>query len=223
MVWVKGSNLDYDGWQLPGWGWDDVAPVFARIERGADAGRPRAVSRRAVPIGSSPQPVRQASPPTMTSADPNSTVRRSRPVTIHNGQRWSTARGYLRAPEESDRRHQGRGAPGDHPQWSCGRRRVPPSRTRAAGLRRPGGRRERRRLRHAAAVAVVGHRSGGSPPPRRDHPARRQPPRRPRPHRPPACVGDHGRSRPAMSALPDVVEPKMVAAVAVTRQRQARQ
>src|ERR1700758_5039771 len=32
------------------------------------------------------------------------------PVTIHKGQRWSTARGY------SDRRHQGRGLPGDLPQ-----------------------------------------------------------------------------------------------------------
>jgi choline dehydrogenase len=34
MVWVKGSNLDYDGWQLPGWSWKDVAPVFTRIEQG---------------------------------------------------------------------------------------------------------------------------------------------------------------------------------------------
>ena len=34
MVWVKGSNLDYDGWRLPGWAWADVAPVFARIEQG---------------------------------------------------------------------------------------------------------------------------------------------------------------------------------------------
>ena len=34
MVWVKGSDLDYDGWQLPGWSWKDVAPVFARIEQG---------------------------------------------------------------------------------------------------------------------------------------------------------------------------------------------
>src|SRR5690349_4248546 len=35
MFWVKGSDLDYDGWRLPGWSWDDVAPVFTRIERGA--------------------------------------------------------------------------------------------------------------------------------------------------------------------------------------------
>ena len=30
----RASNLDYDGWRLPGWGWDGVAPVFARIEHG---------------------------------------------------------------------------------------------------------------------------------------------------------------------------------------------
>ena len=22
MAWVKGSNLDYDGWNVPGWSWD---------------------------------------------------------------------------------------------------------------------------------------------------------------------------------------------------------
>jgi choline dehydrogenase len=27
MVWVRGARCDYDGWQLPGWSWDDVAPV----------------------------------------------------------------------------------------------------------------------------------------------------------------------------------------------------
>ena len=32
MVWVRGRRLDYDGWQLPGWAWDDVEPVFRRIE-----------------------------------------------------------------------------------------------------------------------------------------------------------------------------------------------
>lgn len=35
MAWVKGSDLDYDGWSLPGWSWADLAPVFARIEQRA--------------------------------------------------------------------------------------------------------------------------------------------------------------------------------------------
>ncbi|MEM9499049.1 MAG: GMC family oxidoreductase N-terminal domain-containing protein [Pseudomonadota bacterium] len=34
MVWVRGHAQDYDEWGrvAPGWGWADVAPVFARIE-----------------------------------------------------------------------------------------------------------------------------------------------------------------------------------------------
>ena len=40
MVWVRGHRLDYDGWAYhgcPGWGWDDVLPVF-QLARGL---RPR--------------------------------------------------------------------------------------------------------------------------------------------------------------------------------------
>lgn len=36
MFWIKGSNLNYDGWQLPGRGWNDVAPVFTRIAEHRD-------------------------------------------------------------------------------------------------------------------------------------------------------------------------------------------
>lgn len=35
MSWFRGSPLDYDGWRdagAAGWGWDDVLPVFRRIE-----------------------------------------------------------------------------------------------------------------------------------------------------------------------------------------------
>ena len=32
MVWVRGHPQDYDDWNLPGWGWGDVAPLFRRIE-----------------------------------------------------------------------------------------------------------------------------------------------------------------------------------------------
>ena len=48
MVWVKGSNLDYDGWQLPGWAGHDVAPVFARIEQGPMRIGRIALSRRTI-------------------------------------------------------------------------------------------------------------------------------------------------------------------------------
>ena len=43
MIWVRGARADYDTWAYlgaEGWGWDDVLPVFERIERRAagDAG-----------------------------------------------------------------------------------------------------------------------------------------------------------------------------------------
>ena len=36
MVYIRGQAADYDGWEAlgcPGWGWDDVLPVFKRLER----------------------------------------------------------------------------------------------------------------------------------------------------------------------------------------------
>ena len=33
MIWVRGAAADYDGWGLPGWRWDDVRPMFERIEK----------------------------------------------------------------------------------------------------------------------------------------------------------------------------------------------
>jgi choline dehydrogenase-like flavoprotein len=44
MVWVRGTRCDYDGWRLAGWGWNDVEPVFRRIESG-----PMRVTRVAEP------------------------------------------------------------------------------------------------------------------------------------------------------------------------------
>jgi choline dehydrogenase len=51
MIYIRGNRLDYDGWGVPGWGWDDLFPYFLRAEdneRGASewhgAGGPLAVS-----------------------------------------------------------------------------------------------------------------------------------------------------------------------------------
>jgi choline dehydrogenase len=51
MVYIRGNPLDYDGWGIPGWTWDDLLPYFVRSEdneRGASdlhgAGGPLAVS-----------------------------------------------------------------------------------------------------------------------------------------------------------------------------------
>ena len=94
MVWVKGSNLDYDGWRLPGWSWDDVAPVFARIEHG-----PMKITRVAYPDDLSRRFVTAARAAGIAANDdvsgPELDGVAIAPVTIHNGQRWTTARGYL--------------------------------------------------------------------------------------------------------------------------------
>lgn len=107
MLWVRGSDLDYDGWDVPGWGWADVEPVFRRIERhflDDDAhGRsgPMRINRL-----DTPDPVAQAFVEAAVAAG----VRRAQdiggpelegvapaPTTTAGGRRWSTARGYLDA------------------------------------------------------------------------------------------------------------------------------
>jgi choline dehydrogenase len=94
MVWVKGSNLDYDGWRLPGWSWDDVAPVFTRIEQG-----PMRVTRVAYPDLLSQRFVTATRAAGIAANDdvsgPDLDGAAIAPVTIYKGQRWSTARGYL--------------------------------------------------------------------------------------------------------------------------------
>lgn len=51
LVYIRGQREDFDGWNIPGWGFDDLLPYFKRSEdqsRGADAwhgvGGPQAVS-----------------------------------------------------------------------------------------------------------------------------------------------------------------------------------
>ncbi len=98
MVWVKGSNLDYDGWRdgwrLPGWSWDDVAPVFARIEQG-----PMRITRVASPDELSDRFVAAARAAGIAANDdvsgPQLDGATIAPVTIYKGQRWTTARAYL--------------------------------------------------------------------------------------------------------------------------------
>ncbi|OBF80732.1 oxidoreductase [Mycobacterium sp. 852002-51163_SCH5372311] len=95
MFWVKGSNLDYDGWQLAGWGWNDVAPVFARIEHG-----PMRITRSPYPDELSHRFVASARASGVAANDdvsgPELDGAAITPVNIHRGQRWSAARGYLR-------------------------------------------------------------------------------------------------------------------------------
>ncbi|TNM69840.1 GMC family oxidoreductase [Streptomyces sp. NP160] len=41
MLWYRGHPSDYDGWDLPGWGWADVAPRLELAERVLRVERPR--------------------------------------------------------------------------------------------------------------------------------------------------------------------------------------
>ena len=95
MFWIKGSSLDYDGWQLPGWGWNDVAPVFARIENG-----PMHITRSPYPDDLSHRFVASARAAGVAANDdvsgPKLDGAAITPVNIYEGQRWSAARGYLR-------------------------------------------------------------------------------------------------------------------------------
>ncbi|RDH77303.1 oxidoreductase [Mycolicibacterium moriokaense] len=94
MAWVKGSSLDYDGWRLPGWSWHDVAPVFARIERG-----PMRVGPVPFPDEVSKRFVAAARAAGIAATDdisgPELDGAAITPATIHRGERWTTARGYL--------------------------------------------------------------------------------------------------------------------------------
>ena len=109
MIYIRGHPRDYDQWRqmgLPGWGYADVLPYFKRseaFEGGADAWHggegPLKVSR-----ASSPNPIysaaiqagAQAGYP--LTADFNGFQQEGfgpYQLTIHDGQRWSAARGYL--------------------------------------------------------------------------------------------------------------------------------
>ncbi len=94
MVWVRGTRLDYDGWQVPGWGWDDVEPVFRRIEAGpmrvTRVAEPDEVSRRFVAAA---RAVGVAANDDVSGPDLDGAA--ISPVTVWKGQRWSTARAYL--------------------------------------------------------------------------------------------------------------------------------
>lgn len=94
MLWVRGSDVDFDGWDVPGWAWADVEPIFERIERG-----PMRISPAAAPDPTTSAFVQSAvatgiGPAAQLSGPELAGVGLS-PVTIHDGRRWSAARAYL--------------------------------------------------------------------------------------------------------------------------------
>ena len=109
MIYIRGHARDYDQWRqmgLPGWGYADVLPYFKRsesLEGGGDAWHggegPLKVSK-----ASSPNPIYSATIQAGGEAgypltkDFNGFQQEGfgpYQLTIHDGQRWSAARGYL--------------------------------------------------------------------------------------------------------------------------------
>jgi len=111
LVYIRGQPEDFDGWGLPGWGWQDLLPYFKKSEdqsRGADAwhgvGGPMAVSdlpdRHELADAFIDSAASLGIP---RNADFNGARQEGTgyyQATTRNGRRSSTATGYLRAAEK---------------------------------------------------------------------------------------------------------------------------
>lgn len=110
MVYCRGWPADFDDWRAagnPGWGWDDVAPAFTRLERrtGADGatvgdGPVRVASRAAEchPVGrrflAAAREIGLPETADMNGAAPEGVGAYA--LTTHGGRRWSAADAFLR-------------------------------------------------------------------------------------------------------------------------------
>jgi choline dehydrogenase len=108
QMWVRGTAADYDGWELPGWSYADVLPIFRRIER-------RVGSNRGDVYGTDGplyiEELRDPNPLTGAFLDACAEAGLTRlgelnesaqlgfaptPVTQHKGRRWSCVDAYLK-------------------------------------------------------------------------------------------------------------------------------
>ncbi|WP_119727809.1 GMC family oxidoreductase [Thermomonospora amylolytica] len=108
MMWVRGTRADYDGWNVPGWSYDEVLPYFKKAERreGGDrggvygTGGPLWISEQRSPNASTLAFLEACQAQGMTRLpEPNGDTNEGcaqTPVSQRRGQRWSTADGYLR-------------------------------------------------------------------------------------------------------------------------------
>jgi choline dehydrogenase len=108
QMWVRGTRADYDGWDLPGWSYDEVKPYFRKIERrvGSNHGDVYGIDG---PVYI--EEVRTPNPLTTAFLDACHEIGLERlpelngddntgysptPVTQHNGRRWSCVDAYLK-------------------------------------------------------------------------------------------------------------------------------
>ncbi|MCG5219847.1 GMC family oxidoreductase N-terminal domain-containing protein [Streptosporangium sp. KLBMP 9127] len=107
QMWVRGHRADYDGWEVPGWSYDEVLPYFLKAEHRIGSNRGQ-VYGTAGPLHIS----ELRSPNTVTAAflraceelgmtrleelnGPSNEGYCPTPVTQYRGRRWSAAHGYL--------------------------------------------------------------------------------------------------------------------------------
>ena len=91
MVWFRGLPADFDGWNLPGWRWSDVAPAFDAVEARLRPARLEGAHPLAEALGG----LFPANDPTAI-PDPGRESAGVFRFNLHRGRRWSAADAYLR-------------------------------------------------------------------------------------------------------------------------------
>ncbi|WP_026416947.1 GMC family oxidoreductase [Actinomadura oligospora] len=108
MMWARGTRADYDGWDVPGWTYDDVLPYFRRAEGrvGSNTGDvygtdgPVTISEQRDPNVTTRAFLQTCENAGLTRLDelngPDNEGYSIVPVSQRRGRRWSTADAYLR-------------------------------------------------------------------------------------------------------------------------------
>jgi choline dehydrogenase len=108
QMWVRGTRADYDGWDLPGWSYDEVLPYFQKAEHRVGTNRggvygtsgPLHISELRSPNVTTTAFLRACAEVGLTRLDelngPSNEGYSQTPVTQNRGRRWSAADAYLR-------------------------------------------------------------------------------------------------------------------------------
>ncbi|MBB2913175.1 choline dehydrogenase [Streptosporangium becharense] len=108
QMWVRGHRADYDGWNVPGWSYDEVLPYFLRSERRVGSNRggvygtggPVRICELRSPNPATELFLRACEELGIVRLDelngPSNEGCSPTPVTQHRGRRWSSADAYLR-------------------------------------------------------------------------------------------------------------------------------
>ncbi len=196
MVWIRGTRIDYDGWDLPAGG---LVRCRAGVptHRSHYLGGPTHGTSGPVRITRLPEPdvtsIRWLDSARAAGVSANEDIggpdldgSSIAPVTVWKGQRWNTARAYLPAAPPTFKlrgRHRRPGPPCGVARRPCGGCRVRAQGTSAHRQRQQRDHSVGRRLRHAAPVATLRNRRRRPPPDRRNHTRRRKSEGRDQSHR----------------------------------------